>query len=59
MARPTNAELAAENQALRRQVTVALQLHTPVTNPYRIGVVLCSVCRDPYPCDTAIALGAR
>jgi hypothetical protein len=57
MARPTNAELAAELAALRRRVTVALELHVPVTNPHRPGVVICRICRDPYPCDTALALG--
>jgi hypothetical protein len=59
MARPTIKQLTEENAALRRQVTVALELHTPVTNPYRVGVVLCRICRDPYPCDTATALGAH
>jgi hypothetical protein len=57
--RPTNAQLAAENALLRRRITVALELHAPVTNSYRPGIVLCRLCRDPYPCDTALALGDR
>jgi hypothetical protein len=57
MARPTNAQLAADLGDLRNRIKVALELHHPVHNPYQ--GVMCRVCRDPYPCDTALALGAR
>jgi hypothetical protein len=69
MARPTNAQLATENANLRRRIKVALELHHPVaaaTYTVRTSAgataagefgVMCAVCRDPYPCDTALALG--
>jgi hypothetical protein len=77
MARPTNAQLAADNAVLRRRITVALELHQPVPDltRYRVAgfqtgravsagppvwdLLMCRICRDPYPCDTAVALGDR
>jgi hypothetical protein len=58
MARPTIAALQAEIKRLRAQITVALELHQPRPSSYVVGII-CRVCRDPYPCDTALALGAR
>jgi hypothetical protein len=57
MARPTIAALQTEMKRLRARITVALELHQPRPSSYVVGVI-CRVCRDPYPCDTALALGA-
>ena len=57
MPRPTNAQLKTELATANNRISVALSLHTPTAALYGTGIT-CRICRDPYPCDTAVALGA-
>jgi hypothetical protein len=57
MPRPTIAALQLEVRRLRARITVALEYHQPRPSAYVVGTI-CGTCRHPYPCDTAVALGA-